>query len=217
MSGRRIVPTTLVVYGLLAAAGVAWAAFRGRPWVVVCADPWASARWLSDGLAPWLGGWAPHLASLAAGALLALATVSGTRVVVRRFTWARALHGGLRELLGPLGPGAILVVALSSGIGEEVFFRGALQPSLGWILTSVIFGVVHIGPDRRFLPWTGWAVLMGFALGAIHAATGSLLGSILAHVWINHENLHFLVVHDPRAPDAVSSDAPRLVGRSERR
>lgn len=212
MSGRRIVPTTLVVYGLLALAGVGWAAFRGRPWVVVHPEPWGSGQWLSAA-----GPWAPHAASLGAGAVLALGTVWLTRVFVRRYSWARGLHAGLRELLGPIGSLAILVIALASGIGEEVFFRGALQPSIGWVLTSVIFGVVHVGPDRRFLVWTVWAVVMGFALGAIYEATGSLLGPILAHVWINHENLHFLASYDPRAPDAESSEAPRLVGRRERR
>lgn len=209
-------PTTLVVYGLLTVAGVGWGAYRGRPWVLVHPEPWASAHWLSAH-APWAGAATPHLASLAAGALLALSTVWMTRVFVRRFAWARALHAGLRELLGPIGPGAILVVALASGFGEEVFFRGALQPSIGWTLTSLIFGAVHVGPDRRFLAWTVWAVLMGFALGAIHEATGSLLGPLLAHVWINHENLHFIAAYDPRDPEAAGSDAPRLVGRRERR
>lgn len=42
--------------------------------------------------------------------------------------------------LTPLG---ILTLGLSAGLGEETFFRGALQPRFGLILTSLLFAVVH--------------------------------------------------------------------------
>ena len=50
----------------------------------------------------------------------------------------------------PDGPLEILltgfVVAVLVPIGEELFFRAGMQPWLGWAITSVVFGVVHIGP-----------------------------------------------------------------------
>lgn len=207
MSGRRIVTLSLIVYGLLAALGLAWAAWRGRPFVFVHPDPWLE-------LSP---AWS-HGASLIGGAGLALSTLGLTRLWVRRFRWARDLHLAFRDTLGrTLDGGVIVTLALASAIGEEIFFRGALQPSLGWVLTSLGFGLVHVGPDRRFLPWTVWAVVMGFALGAIYEATGSLWGPILAHAWINHENLHFIAWFDPREPPEEDRSSPRLVHRSERR
>jgi membrane protease YdiL (CAAX protease family) len=44
-----------------------------------------------------------------------------------------------------LGAGLIgaLTIGLSAGIGEEILFRGAAQPRLGLIFTSVLFAMVH--------------------------------------------------------------------------
>ncbi len=205
---RRIVVVSLAVYSALAALGFGWAAWRGRPWALVHPSPWL------DLPRTW-----SVAASLGHGITVAALTLASTRLVVRRSRWARELHVAFRELLGPLDSRSIAVLALASGIGEEVFFRGALQPSLGLVATSLFFGLVHIGPDRRFLAWTAWAVLMGFVLGAIHEATGSLWGCVLAHVAINYENLQFIVSFDPREPagDGELGEVPRLVGRPERR
>jgi hypothetical protein len=40
---------------------------------------------------------------------------------------------------------------------------------------------------------------------------------MLAHVWINHENLHYIASFDPRDPRDDAPSAPRLVNRHERR
>ena len=37
-----------------------------------------------------------------------------------------------------------LFVGLSTGIGEEVFFRGAIQPRYGIIFTSLVFALFHV-------------------------------------------------------------------------
>lgn len=44
------------------------------------------------------------------------------------------------DLVSPL---AALAVSLSAGIGEELLFRGALQPRLGLVLTSLLFAIGH--------------------------------------------------------------------------
>jgi hypothetical protein len=44
------------------------------------------------------------------------------------------------DLVGPL---AALAVSLSAGIGEELLFRGALQPRFGLVLTSLLFAIGH--------------------------------------------------------------------------
>ena len=85
-----------------------------------------------------------------------------------------------------------LHLSLSSGIAEEVFFRGVMQPAVGYVTTSVLFGIVHVGPSRRYLAWTAFAVAMGFILGWSLEATGSLLGPILAHVAVNFVNLLYI-------------------------
>lgn len=185
MTARRI-RLALIVYGVLALAALLWGLVRGN--VDLYHHP-----------APWLGLTFPAstLAALGAGLAVAVAVVAGTRVSVRRARWARQLHVQFRELLGPLTASEIAVFALTSGIAEEMLFRGAMQPSIGIVWSSLIFGAVHIGPMRRFWVWTVWATAMGFVFGALYAATGELLAPVVAHLVINYENMHFIESYDP--------------------
>ena len=57
------------------------------------------------------------------------------------------------------------------------------------VLASLIFGFVHFVPDRRFLPWTASALVMGFVLGGLLELTGSVIAPITAHVLVNFFNL----------------------------
>lgn len=152
------------------------------------------ARWL-----PLVGAEA-HAFSLLLGAAFAGVIVMGTRVLVVNTEWAKALHRDLRPMTEGLdGPG-IAVIAGMSGVAEELVFRGLLMPWLGpWGLVSqaAVFGMVHAqlsGPSRWV--WVSWASLVGLALGAMFALTGSLLGPILAHALINALNLRYLQTHD---------------------
>lgn len=79
----------------------------------------------------------------------------------------------------------LLLLSVFSGIGEEVFFRGAVQPEFGLVAASLLFGLAHIGPDRRYLVWTLWAVLAGFLFGGLYEITGGLLAPTVAHVLHN--------------------------------
>ena len=84
---------------------------------------------------------------------------------------------------------------ICSGFAEELFFRGAMQPVLGLLITAVIFGAVHVGPKPVFFAWTTWAFVMGLLLGMIFELTGVLWGPVLAHVWINQRNMSFIRRH----------------------
>ncbi|MBA3610419.1 MAG: CPBP family intramembrane metalloprotease [Rubrobacter sp.] len=94
-----------------------------------------------------------------------------------------------KELAPMLVDGAsrssLVLVSVFSGIGEEAFFRGAVQPEFGLVVAAVLFGILHVGPDRRYLFWTVWAVLAGLLFGGLYAVTGGLLASMLAHVLHN--------------------------------
>ena len=79
-----------------------------------------------------------------------------------------------------------------SGFAEEAFFRGALQPRVGWLAASVLFGLAHFAPSRALLPWTGFAIVAGGILGGLYAATGNLLAPVLAHALVNALNLRWL-------------------------
>lgn len=106
-----------------------------------------------------------------------------------RFTWSQRLGGEFRRLLGPLTLTDVTLLAISSSVGEEALFRGAMQPSWGFVITSLVFGLVHMGPGRTFWPWTLTALLSGFALGGLCEWTGDILAATLAHFTLNYFNL----------------------------
>lgn len=58
--------------------------------------------------------------------------------------------------------GNMLILALAAGIGEEILFRGALQPKFGIFFTTLLFTLVH-GQYQ----W--WGLLNVFALGLVLA------------------------------------------------
>jgi hypothetical protein len=166
------------LYGAMALVGLVIAAGRGNPDVF---------RVASD--AP---GWL-LVAGPAMGAALGLGVVGLTRVATRHFQWARDLHASFHDLLGPLTGREILILALASSIGEEVLFRGALLPWLGVWLQAVVFALLHVGPGKRFVPWTVSALVLGVAFGWLAVWTGNLGGPIAAHFAINYLNLRFIV------------------------
>jgi membrane protease YdiL (CAAX protease family) len=138
-----------------------------------------------------------HTYSLLLGVSFGLLIVLSTRAVVPRFRWARRLHGELRPIARSISVVGIVVLAALSSLGEELLFRGLLQPWLGVIVQSLVFGIVHQirGPSRWV--WVSWATGVGLVLGLIFQLTGSLLGPLAAHGLINGLNLLYLRNHDP--------------------
>jgi membrane protease YdiL (CAAX protease family) len=180
----RITSLAILVYAPLAAGALAWARLGQdrRAWVYEPA---------------WLDASPEVRLAMSLGLGLALATVviGTTPALIRRAAWARALHEEMSPIIESLSSIQIHVLALTSGVAEELFFRGAMQPVLGLLLTSAIFGAVHTGPKRVFLAWSVWAFVMGLLFGVIFEATGSLWGPVLAHVLINDRNLAYMRGH----------------------
>lgn len=166
------------VYLILGAAALVWGTLRGHPNV-----------WQLPGREPSIvAGGASLLSGLAAG----LAIVFASRMALYRFEWARALHRELRDLLFPLADLEIVVLAVASSVGEELFFRGALLPAVGLVGSSAIFALLHVGPKARHLPWTVTSFGAGLLFGAIFLWTGDLAGPVLAHFLVNFLNLRHL-------------------------
>jgi len=95
------------------------------------------------------------------------------------------LAAAVRPLLG-LGPWPL---AVASGVAEEWVFRGILMPFAGPWLQGLIFGLLHWPASRRLWPWTLWAVVMGWLLGALTLQAGALWPAMLAHALINGVSL----------------------------
>ena len=147
----------------------------------------------------WLGtsGVAAATMSAGFGAMIAVATIAATRVLLRRAAWARTLHADLRPVVRDESDGTLVFMALASGIGEELLFRGLLVPLAGVFVSAALFGIVHQvrGPARW--GWMAWATLMGLLFALLFRFTGSLVGPLVAHVAINAANLRVLRDVDP--------------------
>ncbi len=155
--------------------------------------------WAHD--APWVA-LDPTLAlatSAGLGLAVSLMVVLATRLTVTRCSWAQRLHLELRPIAHGLTAWQIVLIAGLSSLGEELLFRGLLQPWIGLLPQAVLFGVAHQLPGPSRWVWVCWALMVGLAFGAIFAFTGSLLGPLLAHALINAVNLTYLRDHDPLA------------------
>ncbi len=148
---------------------------------------------------PWFDfGWSRHAVSIGMGLGLGVAVIVSSRLLVGRIEWARELHSDLRPLARQLSGGSIVAVAVLSSLGEELLFRGLLQPWLGLVGQAVVFGLAHQLKGRSRLPWILWTMAVGLAFGAVFQASGSLAGALVAHALVNCVNLQFLKQHDPR-------------------
>ncbi len=84
-------------------------------------------------------------------------------------------------LAGVMGPGLMVLLSLSAGIGEEITLRGALQPKLGIALTSLLFAALHVQYS-----WYGMLSILvfGLLLGVIRRRS-STTAAILVHALHN--------------------------------
>jgi len=164
-------------YGIVGAAAVSW-----RLW--------------ADGVLPWRSPPGAAVASLwlrlGLGVTTGLALVVLSRVAARRLPAARTLAAELSQLLGPLSAGRAWGYALASGLAEEAFFRGALQPQVGLVAATLLFGAAHYVPRQGLRVWAVFALVAGALFGVLFEGTGDLLAPALAHVVVNGLNLRWL-------------------------
>jgi len=133
------------------------------------------------------------------GLLFGLAMVFLSRLAVHSMEWARVLHREFHAVVHELSSKEIFLLAASSSIGEELFFRGAMLPALGLWPSSALFALMHVRAQWRFLPWTIMSFIMGVAMGLMYTQTGNLGAPIVAHFTINLLNLSYIAKHELRA------------------
>lgn len=101
----------------------------------------------------------------------------------------------LSRLFAHARPGAIVLVALLAGFGEELLFRGVLQAWLALhldaavaiVVVALLFGMAHWVNTLYLVVATG----MGLYLGVIYHWTGSLLVVSLIHALYDWVAIHF--------------------------
>lgn len=161
----------VVFYGAMLALGVGLGLWRGH------LDHWfASDKPLLD---------------LGLGLSVGLILVAQSRWSMR-FEGMKALASEFGRMLKSLRLRDALVCAIASGIGEETLFRGVVQPEVGLVWASLIFGLIHTGPGRKYIWWTAFALLAGLIFGLMASFTGNLIAPIAAHMVVNALNLNQL-------------------------
>lgn len=159
---------------------------------------------ISIGSAGWIwfhGGWGWLLErtlgdapprDLLIGGLVGLAVVGGSRLASARWARLRRMERVLAEITGPITAPTALALALASAIGEELLFRGVLQPWVGLVPAALLFAAAHVPVRRELALWPTFALLMGLALGGMMSWTGALLAPVTCHAVINFLNLRRL-------------------------
>jgi membrane protease YdiL (CAAX protease family) len=100
--------------------------------------------------------------------------------------------------IGSLDP---IWLSMCAGVGEEMLFRGSLQPMLGLWWTSLLFACAHVTPKQyRALDRGGFAYVAsvfagGLLLGTVFSEIG-LIAAMAVHAtwdlvvifWLRHES-----------------------------
>lgn len=87
------------------------------------------------------------------------------------------------QLLGPLftTPFGIITLGASAALGEETLFRGAVQPRFGFILTALLFALVH--SNYGISMSTLIVFLLGLLLGVVRMRVNTTTTMIIHMVY----------------------------------
>lgn len=96
--------------------------------------------------------------------------------------------------------GLAIMIAASAAVGEEIAFRGALQPVLGFWPTAFVFVLTH----TQYTLTPAWFIILGVALafGWIRQRFNTSV-AILTHFWYNLFQLLLVVVGQQETTDSI--------------
>ncbi len=192
--GRRLVRLAVPAYLIMAALAWLWRGLVRGESIFVAPGFDAGSAW-------------PAGQAIAAGLGLGLLLVALSAAWTAWLPSGRAVSEFLGQAIGRVGIGQSTVLALASGVGEEMLFRGALQPELGLVIASIVFGLAHLVPRWPIVIWSLYAVAVGFVFGWAFELTGSLWVPVVAHTVVNGVNLPILSRRYGGAPVTSTFDA----------
>jgi membrane protease YdiL (CAAX protease family) len=109
--------------------------------------------------------------------------VAGALTAIFQPSTSDEIERGLQELTGDFqSPLGAILIAVSAGVGEELFFRGALQPKFGIVLTSVCFALLHTNYGLSFV--TLGVFGMGMVFGYLRQRYGTV-AAMITHGLVN--------------------------------
>lgn len=145
--------------------------------------------WWARGELLWPGRW-PDLRALGLGAMTALVSIGFVAVLYRtnKHLEQALRRSGMKvgtEALKIAGYPVMLVIVTAAAVGEEVLFRGGLQPSVGVVVAALLFGFSHGGWRREMWAYVLAAAISGAMFGVMYKLTGDLWVPVVAHALHN--------------------------------
>jgi membrane protease YdiL (CAAX protease family) len=164
LNTRRLIPIIAAGEGLMAIVAIVWARWIRLPLPI--GEVRSGALWGLAGAA-------------------ALLTVNLVLLRAQSNAWpGHALRYVCRAIVAPLfehvGLGQIMIVSVLAGLGEELLFRGVMQPLVGLVAASVLFGAMHTG-GRTFIGYGLWAACIGAVMGWLMIVSRGLIAPVIAH------------------------------------
>ncbi|HEY8347463.1 MAG TPA: P1 family peptidase [Symbiobacteriaceae bacterium] len=96
------------------------------------------------------------------------------------------------EVLEVAGYPVMAVIVTAAGFGEEILFRGGLQPLIGLVPAALLFGFSHGGWRREMWVYAAAASVSGLLFGLVYQWTGDLWVPIIAHAAHNLASVSLL-------------------------
>jgi membrane protease YdiL (CAAX protease family) len=145
--------------------------------------------WISVQDIPWRSALTPSVLHSCTGIVAGIVLFTVNYVVVeygsRYLSFFRAIKRLIEEDVSPLFKniplGAVVLIAIVSGVAEEIFFRGVLQRQIGLLFSSILFGLAHIWKTTAIV-YGVYAAIIGMYFGGLYALTGNLWVPIIAHI-----------------------------------
>ena len=192
---------------------LALATLIGMPLIAIVADHFSETVNLQLALT----GDGKFLEQLAVGALAGLAIAVGAHYLIAS-PLLNAVNNYYARMLGRfrLTLSEIVLISLCAGVGEEMLFRGAVQPFLSIPITSVLFVAIHgyLNPRDWRLSVYGVYMTVGIALLGYLAETRGLLSAMIGHtlidvyllLYMQHTAKSIPITHNPDLIDFPEED-----------
>ena len=158
--------------------------------------------------------WGRPMRDLAIGVVVGAVLAAANLALLDR-PWGvwRAMRAAVDAVLIPtfagLTRGQVIGLALAAGIGEELFFRGFLQPLAGLVAASIAFGAAHVA-GGRLVGLGVWSAAMGLMLGGLAVATGGLVAPMAAHACYDVMAFNYLTAESRRQDPAAGANGARI-------
>ncbi len=189
---RQILIRALLLEGALLGVAVIWKFLKGISWQAALTPTMADCT-----------------IGVVAGCLLLITNYAAIEYGSRYSSFFRTIKRLIEEDVSPLFKNvdftAVVVIAIVSGVAEELFFRGVLQAQIGIWFSSLVFGLAHIW-KKAAVRYGIYATAIGLLFGGMYELSGSLWVPMVAHVINNLVAILYYIHYMLRPELSIASE-----------